>query len=253
MILSINQPAYLPWLGYFHRIAVSDAHVVLDHVQFEKNSYTNRNRLVVGGKTTWLTVPVRTKGRFGDLAISRLEIDNNRNWRQKHWRTIEQGYRGARYFADYAPALEQIYVQPWDRLVDLCHHMLELFLDWLNIETPLSRSSELNLVETKSDLVLEICTRMGAGTYFSGALGRDYLDEPSFANRNIGIVYQNYRHPIYEQGGTGDFSSHLGVLDLLFNHGPESLRIIMDGQLPIQDLRHPSYLRDTGERRSSGR
>jgi hypothetical protein len=42
MIVSINQPAYLPWLGYFDRIAASDVHVVLDHVQFEKNSYINR-------------------------------------------------------------------------------------------------------------------------------------------------------------------------------------------------------------------
>ena len=49
MIVSINQPAYLPWLGYFHRIAISDIHIVLDHVQFEKNSFVNRNKIRTKG------------------------------------------------------------------------------------------------------------------------------------------------------------------------------------------------------------
>ena len=95
MIVSINQPAYLPWLGYFHRIAVSGAHVVLDHVQFEKNSFTNRNKVRTAGGWCWLTVPVRTKGRFGDLAIRSLEIDNSTDWRARHWKTLYQSYKRA--------------------------------------------------------------------------------------------------------------------------------------------------------------
>ena len=82
MIVSINQPAYLPWLGYFHRIAVSDLHVVLDHVQFEKNSFTNRNKVRTASGTPWLTVPVRSKGRFGDLAINEVDIADGR-WTAK--------------------------------------------------------------------------------------------------------------------------------------------------------------------------
>jgi hypothetical protein len=74
MIVSINQPAYLPWLGYFHRIAVADAHIVLDHVQFEKNSFTNRNKVRLSAGWCWLTVPLRTAGKFGDLSIHELEI-----------------------------------------------------------------------------------------------------------------------------------------------------------------------------------
>jgi hypothetical protein len=63
MIVSINQPAYLPWLGYFHRIAVSDAHIVLDTVQFEKNSFTNRNKVRTREGWCWLTVPVHPRNR----------------------------------------------------------------------------------------------------------------------------------------------------------------------------------------------
>ena len=98
MIVSINQPAYLPWLGYFHRIAISDVHVVLDHVQFEKNSYCNRNKIRVGNDACWLTVPVQTKGKFGELPISDLQIAENLSWQRKHWEGLRMNYASAPHF-----------------------------------------------------------------------------------------------------------------------------------------------------------
>jgi len=74
LIVSINQPAYLPWLGYFNRVANSDLHVVLDHVQYEKNSFTNRNKIRTAQGFSWLTLPLKTKGKFGNLAINTVEI-----------------------------------------------------------------------------------------------------------------------------------------------------------------------------------
>lgn len=109
MIVSVNQPAYLPWPGYFHRIAVSDTHVVLDHVQFEKNSVTNRNKVRTATGWSWLTVPLRTKGRFGDLAIRSVEIDNATDWRTRHWKTLRQSYGRAPHFAAHAAYFEDVY------------------------------------------------------------------------------------------------------------------------------------------------
>jgi len=84
LIISINQPAFIPWLGYFQRILLSDLHVVLDHVQFEKNSMINRNKIKTkDGKELWLTIPVKTSGRFGDLSINKIEIHNNRKWQKR--------------------------------------------------------------------------------------------------------------------------------------------------------------------------
>ena len=58
MIVSIHQPQYLPWLGYFDKIDRADVFVLLDTVQYKKNEWQNRNRIKTARGAQWLTVPV---------------------------------------------------------------------------------------------------------------------------------------------------------------------------------------------------
>jgi hypothetical protein len=231
VIVSINQPAYLPWLGYFHRIAASDVHVVLDHVQLEKNSFTNRNKVRTATGWCWLTVPVKTKGRFGDLAIRSVEIEGT-TWRRKHWETLKQSYARAPFFDLYAPKIEALYARDWAGLSGLCGEVTRVLLDALAIKTRLLRSSEMDPQGPKDALVLDLCRKAGATTYFSGALGRDYLREELFDEAGIRVVYQDYKHPVYAQAYPG-FEPFMAAVDLLFNRGPESLAVLRDGQRPL--------------------
>ncbi len=225
MIVSINQPAYLPWLGYFERIAASDLHVVLDHVQFEKNSFTNRNKARTKEGSTWLSIPLSTKGKFGDLAINALEFAANDPWAKKHWATLRMNYGKAPFFKQYAPAYEALYMQSWTSFMPMVRAFLEQHLRDLQIETPLRFSSEMAIAGTKSELVLNLCRATGATTYLSGALGRNYLDEASFTAASLGVRYQDYAHPTYTQCQPG-FEPYMGILDLIFNHGPASRDIL---------------------------
>jgi hypothetical protein len=225
MVVSINQPAYLPWLGYFDRIAKADVHIVLDHVQFEKNSYINRNRIRLKEGYCWLTVPVKTKGQFGNLAINNVEIAYLNNWQQKHLRSLLTNYVKAPYFTRHRKFFEHIYAKKTNRLVDQIQEITEYLLDAFSIKTQLFFSSELGVEGTKSVLILNLCKRIGATTYLSGPLGRDYLDYASFKNADIDLIYHDYRHPIYTQTYPG-FEPFMAAIDLLFNHGNDSLRIL---------------------------
>jgi len=229
MIVSINQPAYLPWLGYFHRIAVSDLHIVLDHVQFEKNSFTNRNQVRTANGPCWLTVPVATKGKFGDLSINKLEIAKEQRWADKHWGTLRANYRKAPFFAEHAPFFEQVYQKPWDRLSDLMNEITAYLLRAFCISTPLSFSSKMKAGGRKDELVLNLCREAGAATYLSGPLGRNYLHEEAFSATGIKVAYQDYQHPSYPQVYPG-FESHMAAIDLLFNCGSHSREVLLSGQ-----------------------
>jgi len=233
MIVSINQPAYLPWLGYFHRIAVSDAHVVLDHVQFEKNSFTNRNKIRTQESWCWLTVPVKTAGKFGELAINEIEISNQKKWAFKHWQSLRLNYSKAPFFDQHAAFFEGVYARPWQRLSDLMRETTAYLLDAFGIRTKLYFSSQMNVSGKKDQLVLNLCRELGATVYLSGPLGRDYLQEDLFSRQRIAVRYDDYRHPAYPQAYPG-FEPYMSAADLLFNAGDASLEIIMKDQEQIR-------------------
>lgn len=232
MIVSINQPAYLPWLGYFERIARSDLHVVLDHVQFEKNSFTNRNKIPTQSGTTWLTVPVVTKGQFGDLHIDRLQIQRQLPWGRKHWANLRQTYLKAAHFKDHADFFEDCYQRDWEYLLPLTNHITGYLLKQFGIPTPLVFSSDLKLESSKSELVFDICDSQKTTTYLSGAMGKDYLDSTPFHEAGIDVVFQDYVHPTYSQFPKSEFTPYLGAIDLLFHHGPDSLDILLNSTSP---------------------
>lgn len=245
MIVSINQPAYLPWLGYFHRIAQSDLHIVLDHVQLEKNSFANRNRIRSRTGWQWLTVPIKTKGRFGELAINQVELADDR-WRHRHWESLRQTYGRAPCFRSMGDFLEALYHQEWARLMDLAMATIRPQLEALAIGTPLVFSSQLGVSGAKDELVLNLLDAVGAKTYLSGPFGRTYLNEAKFQERGIVLRYHDFQHPVYPQQLPG-FEPNMAALDLLLNCGPQAAREILgirDQEVP----RHADILSSKGER-----
>ncbi len=214
MILTAHQPAYLPWLGYFDKLIRSDVFVFLDNVQYEKNSYINRNRIKTPQGAIWLTIPVKTRGHTSST-LRDTEIDGDL-WKAKHLKSIWLNYRKAPRFETCYPRLEKLYSERDDRLSDLCFRHLEFWLAEIGIEKKIVRASELPINGRKSDLIHEICAYFRADRYISGALGRNYLEEEKFASSGISIEYQQYSHPTYPQLH-GEFMPFMGIVDFWMN------------------------------------
>ena len=227
MILTAHQPCYLPWLGLFHKMALAEMFVCFDKVQYQTKGYNNRNQIWTPTGPQWLTVPVLTKGYRGKT-MDQIEINHAVPWQRKHFRSLTQNYRKARYFDRYLPTLEDIYDRPWTRLCDLNDFMVQWFLGALEIDVGYRYAHDYQFQGTKSALVLEMCQQLGATTYIFGANGRAYADVGAFEQAGIRVVFQDYHHPVYSQFG-GPFQSHLSVLDLLMHHGPEAKAILMEG------------------------
>lgn len=234
MILTAHQPAYLPWLGLFHKIIISDIYVYLDNVQFEKNSFTNRNKVRTVNGPVWLTVPVLLKNHM-NKTIKEIEINNSVNWRKKHWRSIYFAYKKTPYFTKYSDFFEDVYKKEWHYLVDLNEYMLKWFLRELGTKVNYYKASELNFEGYKSELVLDMCKKLGADLYIFGALGKNYAKEEEFAQEGIRIYFQDYTHPVYRQIGQ-DFIPYMSIIDLLFNCGPDSYEILMRGNIIKEEL-----------------
>jgi len=218
MRVSINQPAYLPWAGYFDRIAASDVHIVLDHVQFEKNSFVNRNKIRTPQGWTWLTVPVTTKGRFGALPINELEMAEAERWPKKHWSALQANYAKSASFETHRGFFEAWYGGGFESplFLPVMMRFIGYACECLGIETRIVMSSELAPDGTKSDLVLELCQKVEASEYLSGPLGRDYLDRGPFEAAGIGVTFHDYAPRPYAQRFEG-FEPGLSIVDMMMN------------------------------------
>jgi len=234
MVLTAHQPVYLPWLGLFHKIALSDTYCYFDDVQFLKKDFNSRNKIKTPNGEIWLTVPVLSKN-YREKKIREIEIDNDQNWQKKHWKSICLAYKKAPFFEKYADFLEGIYQKKWRYLADINECMLFWFLKELGIKVNYSKASELNFQGQKSDLVLDMCKKMGAGAYIFGALGRDYAQTEKFEKENIKIYFQDYKHPVYSQMH-GDFIPNMSIIDLLFNCGDDSFKTLMSGNISKPEL-----------------
>lgn len=229
MILTAHQPVYLPWLGLFHRIALADTFIYFDAVQYQTHDWNNRNRIKTPQGPMWLTVPVQHTDHQ-NKKLFEIEIDNKRPWARKHWRSIEQSYSKAPYFKEYAPFLEDMYSKEWKRLTELNECILKWSLKSLGISIDYKRASDMNFEGKKSALVLDMCKKMKADVFIFGSLGAHYAETDDFEHEGVKLLFQNFIHPTYPQL-YGDFVPHLSIIDLLFNVGPESLDIIMGGNI----------------------
>jgi hypothetical protein len=222
------QPAYLPWLGYFHRIWLSDIHIVLDHVKIDRNSKTkfaNRNKVRTKNGWCWLTVPLKTKSKSDQLEINKLQISNESNWQHKHWQTITHNYVKSKYFEQHRYFFEKIYSSPQNYLIDLIKEITDYLLKQLELKTEILYSSNMDSVGEKDELILNLCKKVGAKKYISGIFGQDYLDKDKFLASNINVEFHNFKHPVYPQQ-CSRFEPSMSIIDLLFNCGPGSTNII---------------------------
>lgn len=225
--ISIMQPTYLPWLGYFELMFKSDQFVFFDDVQFIKKSWHQRNRIKTATGELLLVIPILSKGkRF--QKINETLIHNNSGWAKKHLLTIENNYRKAPFFQNYIDELRVIYSKPYEKLSDLNIDLIIFLKNKIGIKTPTILSSELNIQGKKNERIIDICKALKSNVLYDAHGAKEILDLEFFNKEGIKLVFQNYQHPVYRQQ-YGDFIPLLSTLDLLFNEGDNSLSIIKSG------------------------
>lgn len=225
-VVGIHQPEYLPWMGFLNKLANSDAFVLLDNVQYRRNYFQNRNRIRTATGWSWLTVPVKKAPL--ETPIMDIEVDDSKLWGETHLKGLSQNYSKAPHFREHEEFLNRLYAEKWNKLAELNVWIIRYIADSLGIQTEIILASKLRANGTSSELLLGICKELGAETYLSGRFGRDYLDERLFEEAGIGVVYQDFHHPMYRQVYE-PFVPDLAGVDLLFNCGAEGIELVCDG------------------------
>ncbi|MEI8087954.1 MAG: WbqC family protein, partial [Paludibacter sp.] len=175
LICAIMQPTYLPWAGYFNLIAQADVFVFLDDAQFQKNSWHNRNRLLVNHVPHWITVPV--KRNFLGQRINETEIDSTQNWRVKQSKLLQQTYSKHPFPKDVQSICSVIEQNAIEHLAEFNIFLIRWVLNQLDIQTEIQLSSEMSVEGKRTDRLIELLQQVHADCYLSPKGAMDYLEK----------------------------------------------------------------------------
>ena len=220
MIITIHQPEHMPYWGFLDKINKSDKFVILDDVQFKKNNYQNRNRILTQGKIKWLSIPVKIKGRFGVLIN---ECEASSDWKDNYKNQLFGAYSKHPFFQENIVWIEEMLAINSERLVDYNNFIIRHLLNKLEVKTDIIFSSGLNIKTSSSDRLLDICQVLNGDSYLAGKGAIDYLDKSIFEDK-IELISHNFEHPVYPQKYSSEFERNLSILDMLMNIGFEKTK-----------------------------
>lgn len=232
MIVAIHQPNFFPWMGYFNKIARADVFCLMDNAQFPKTggTWVNRVRLLIGGEAQWCTAPV-TRGYSGVRAIREMELNNATPWREKLIGTIRANYGRAPAFAEVFPVIEPLIRNETASLADYNVQAIRTIAAKLGLtRARLVLGSELQgLTGQATDLLIQMTRAVGGTAYLCGGGAGGYQEDEKFAAAGIGLVYQNFAHPVYTQAKAPEFVPGLSIIDVLMHCGFETAGRLVAG------------------------
>lgn len=223
MKVAIMQPSYLPWLGFFHLMAHADCFVLLDDAQFTRRSWQCRNRILVFGEESMLTIPIRKADR--SAPIDHIKVDHTTNWINTHTGQLRAGYRRSPHAADVIAGILTLLETRPERLVEITIPIVHILARGIGLQTPIVLASDLRIPGTRSERLLAICGALGATDYLSPAGAQAYLREDRFTDqREVRLWIQRFVPRPYPQPAAPDFVPYLSALDLLAQHGALAVR-----------------------------
>ena len=224
-MLVVRPPEYWPRLSYFALMAQADTFVLADTFQYSRQSFQNRTRLRNPDGWQWISVPL--KGGQHGAPIEAVRIRDHLPWRRQHLRALHYNYHKAPYFSCFMPDVEALLDQPWQHLGALACATVGLLRDLLGLPTRLTRASAMKPRPTTVEAVI--------------ANKKLIIPEDVQAvDGHLATHLHTYVHPTYHQNFNG-FAPEMSVLDLLFNYGPASADLLMQGSdvVPRADEQTP--------------
>ncbi len=228
LTLGVMQPYLFPYMGYFQLIAAVDRFVVYDDVNYIKQGWVNRNRILVNGAPHLFTLPLSGAGSFTTMNTIALDPQRYGAWREKFLRTVAQAYVRAPFLRPVQELLERVLTGPHERLADVLLNGIREVMGHIGLRTELVPTSSMygNQDLSGQARILDICAREGAGRYLNAIGGKELYDGAAFAERGITLSFLRSRLPEYRQG-KGSFVPGLSILDAMLFVPPDELHGMM--------------------------
>jgi hypothetical protein len=222
MKVAIMQPYFFPYVGYFQLIAAVDVFIVYDNIQYTKNGWINRNRIVRDSEAVMFSLPLKRASDYLDVRDRELAAEFKRD---KLLNQIRGAYQRAPHFARVFPLIEGIVRYDENNLFRFLHHSICAVCGFLRIGTEIRISSDIAIDHAlkKQNKVIELCRAVGASTYVNASGGVDLYSREDFQSQGMDLKFIRSKPFEYRQFGEG-FVPMLSIIDVLMFNPIEIVR-----------------------------
>lgn len=215
MIVSIHQPDYIPYIGYFYKVSQSKKFIFLDDAQYSNDNMHQWNRIKTPQGECRLKVPIEHK--FGDK-INEVRTRDELKWKEKHLKTITMNYSKSKYFHDYFQTFRELILSDYNNLAEMNITINKWICNQFGFNIEFYQTSNMDIHTAKEERVIDLCTALEADVYISGNGARAYQIDEHFSERGVKLQYTDYRPIEYPQLWK-EFLPNMSVIDYIFNCG----------------------------------
>lgn len=234
MKIGLMQPYLFPYLGYFQLINHVDKFILYDDVNFIKQGWINRNRILLNGNPFLFTIPLGKESSFKLIKETQTTEKLFKEWKMKFDKNLLQAYKGAPYFEIVHDLILNCFRINSLDIAELACESINLVCDYLGINTERFKSSTRNYCNTNlkgSDRVIDICLKECANDYFNQIGGKELYSRESFLEKGLDLHFMSPQLKPYRQFNN-DFIPSLSIIDvLMFNSIGQILEMLKDYDL----------------------
>lgn len=222
--IAMMQPYWFPYLGYFQLIAAADTFVLGDDLQYIKDGWINRNRILVAGEPRMVSLPLK-KAAHGLYIRERQIADDFALTNGKLFKTLALNYSRAPHSDVTLPLLERILLHPERNLARALEFSIRELCAFLQIDTPILRASDLAIgdVQNKQDRVIKTMKKLGGERFLNPIGGLDLYEDALFKRNGIELRFHRMSALSYPQF-KGPFVANLSIIDVLMFNPVERVR-----------------------------
>lgn len=217
------QPYFFPYIGYFQLIKAVDEFVVYDQIEYTKKGWINRNRILVNGNASYITLSLKS-GSDTLNVNERFLSDSWPSERRKLINRIAEAYRRAPQFNSAFEMIEKCLLFDNPNLFAFIYNSLVLTIEYLGISTKFTISSAVpyNKDLKGEDKVLSLLKGSGASGYINPIGGQMLYSKERFRDHGIDLMFLKAGEIEYSQQSP-HFVPNLSIIDMIMFNPKEAV------------------------------
>lgn len=232
MKIAVMQPYFMPYIGYFQMIKAVDKFVFYDDVNYIKQGWINRNKLIVNNQEYLFTIPLEKATPFALINETKINKNLYPGWKKKFLKTITQSYRKAPLFEEVYPLIETILASEDTMISQVAMNSIIEVSTYLGLDTEFITSSSKydNRELERQERLIDICKIENAEHYINAIGGQKLYDREDFHAHGIQLHFIESEQTPYDQFCIS-FIPGLSIVDLLMFNSVEQTNHLLQNYI----------------------